>query len=174
MAFFLPRGEVVFHGVENGATRAFRIHEDGTEKQVLSTGEINEVRGTSPDGKFVIAGGGNAPATKAVFTSGAAPTSIFNGICFLRWQADGRFLYLSVVTGMQSAAAFGRTYVIPVSRAKLLPPIPPGGFHSENEIAKLPGVRVIEAADVWPGSTPGTYAYSRQTVQRNLYRVPVP
>ena len=59
-------------------------------------------------------------------------------------------------TGMNSAGAFGRTYVIPVSPDKLFPPIPPGGFHSEDEIAKLPGVRVIEAADVSPGPTPGT------------------
>ena len=73
-----------------------------------------------------------------------------------------------------SAAAFGRTYVIPVSPDKLFPPIPRGGFHSEDEIARLPGVRVIEAADVFPGPTPETYAYSRQTVQRNLYRVPLP
>jgi len=33
---------------------------------------------------------------------------------------------------------------------------------------------VIEAADIFPGPTPETYAYSRQSVQRNLYRVPLP
>jgi hypothetical protein len=44
---------------------------------------------------------------------------------------------------MQTALAFGRTYVIPVSPEKLFPPIPPGGFRSEDEIARLPGVRVI-------------------------------
>ena len=54
------------------------------------------------------------------------------------------------------------------------PPLPPDGFHSEEEIAKLPGVRVIEAADTFPGPTPETYAYSRQSAQRNLYRVPLP
>jgi hypothetical protein len=52
--------------------------------------------------------------------------------------------------------------IIPVSPDKLLPPIPAGGFHSEDEIAKLPGVRVMEAADI-SGLSPGTYAYSRQT-----------
>lgn len=174
MPFFLPSGEVVFHGVEKGVTLGFRIREDGTEKQLLTTDEINEVRGASPDGKFVIAGTrGGALATKAFPIFGGTPISIFDGICFLRWQADRRFLYLSVVTGMQSAAAFGRTYVIPVSPDKLLPAIPSAGFHSENDIAKLPGVRVIEAADIYPGSAPGTYAYSRQAVQRNLYRIPL-
>ena len=75
---------------------------------------------------------------------------------------------------MQAAAAFGRTYVIPVSPDKLFPPNPPGGFHSEAEIARLPGVRVIDKADVFPGPRDGTYAFSHTTVQRNLYRIPLP
>ena len=116
----------------------------------------------------------NRVATQAFPSSGGATIPIFDGLCFLRWQPDRKLLYLSVVTGMQSAAAFGRTYVIPVSPGKLFPLIPDGGFHSGDEIAKLPGVRVIEAADVFPGTAPGTYAFSRQTVQRNLYRVPLP
>jgi hypothetical protein len=173
MPFFLGSGEIVFHGIENGATRAFRIHQDGTEKQLLSADEINEVRGVSPDGRFVIGGQGSAKGTKAFPKLGGTPISIFDDICFLHWQADRRFLYLSVLTGMQSAGAFGRTYIIPVSPDKLFPPIPPGGFRSENEIAKLPGVRMIEAADVYPGRVPGTYTYSRQSVQRNLYRIPL-
>lgn len=172
MPFFLGSGEVVFHGFEKGNTLAFRIREDGTEKQELTSSQINQVHGASPDGKFVIAW--NRIGTKAFPTSGGAPIPILEAICFLRWQGDGKFLYVSVATGMQTALAFGRTYVIPVSPEKLFPPIPPGGFRSEDEIAKLPGVRVIEAADVYPGSTTGTYAYSRQTVQRNLYRVPLP
>ena len=175
MPFFLPGGEVVFHGIEKGVTLAFRIREDGSEKQPLTENPINEIRGAAPDGKFVIVGAGSGSfGTKAFPTAGGTPISIFDGICLLRWQADKRLLFLSVATGMQAAAAFGRTYVVPVSPDKLLPPIPAGGFHSEDEIAKLPGVRVIEAADIYPGSTPGTYAYSRQTVERDLYRVPLP
>jgi hypothetical protein len=33
---------------------------------------------------------------------------------------------------------------------------------------------VINEADVFPGPTQGTYAFSHTTVQRNLYRVPLP
>jgi len=42
------------------------------------------------------------------------------------------------------------------------------------ELAKLPGVRQIDSADVAPGPTLDTYAFSRETTQRNLYRVPLP
>jgi hypothetical protein len=75
---------------------------------------------------------------------------------------------------MNTALASGHAYVIPLPAGKLLPDIPPDGFHSEAEIAAIPGVRVINIADVAPGNSPTTYAFSRQTVQRNLYRIPLP
>jgi Tol biopolymer transport system component len=177
MPYFLGPGEVVFHEMVKDSSLAFRIREDGTGKQELTTSDlIQEVRGASPDGKFVIVGYRTAGglATEAVSTSGGAPIPIFDGLCYLRWQEDRRFLYFTVATGYMAAVAYGRTYIIPVSPDKLVSPIPPGGFHSEDEIAKLPGVSVIEAADVFPGPTTGTYAYSHQTVQRNLYSIPLP
>jgi hypothetical protein len=48
------------------------------------------------------------------------------------------------------------------------------GLPSDQEIVKLPGVRVIPSTDVALGPTADIYAFSRETVQRNLYRVPVP
>jgi hypothetical protein len=48
------------------------------------------------------------------------------------------------------------------------------GLPSEQEIVKLPGVRVIASTDVVPGRTADTYAFTRESVQRNLYRVPAP
>jgi hypothetical protein len=55
-----------------------------------------------------------------------------------------------------------------------LPPIPAGGFHSEQEVARLPGVRRIEEMGVVAGPSPDIYAFYRGTTQRNLYRVPIP
>ena len=178
MPFFGPPGEVVFHSIEGKSTFAFRIHEDGSGMQKLTPSEISQIHGVSPDGELVIGwsrvNGQNNIITKAFPISGTPPTPILNAICFLQWQADRRLLYLSVTTGMNAALANGHTYVIPLAPSKLLPNIPPGGFHSEAEIAALPGVRVLEVADVGPGRSTGTYAFSRQTVQRNLYRVPLP
>jgi hypothetical protein len=48
------------------------------------------------------------------------------------------------------------------------------GLPSEPEILKLPGVRVIPSNDVAPGPTADIYAFTRVSVQGNLYRVPVP
>lgn len=67
----------------------------------------------------------------------------------------------------------GRTYVIPLPPGQALPAIPEGGFQRDSDLDKLPGVRVIDAYDVAPGPTRDVYTFSRATVQRNLYRIPL-
>ena len=64
--------------------------------------------------------------------------------------------------------------MIPLAPGQVFPDIPPGGFQSEDELAQYPGVRVINAGDVALGPTPDVYAFSRETTQRNLYRIPIP
>jgi hypothetical protein len=145
----------------------------------LASQQISELHGVSPDRYWVIAGAAipgdkSNSGAQAFPIEGGPPILIFGDICTLRWQRDGKFLYLSIFTGMQSAGATGRTYVLPLPPGKMLPNIPPAGFQSEAEISTLPGVRVIDVADVAPGPTPDVYAFSRQTVQRNLYRIPIP
>jgi len=111
--------------------------------------------------------------TEALPLSGGAPVPICDGICILRWQADGKLFYLSVNAAMNTGLAVGHAYALPVSPGKLFLNIPREGFRSETEVAAQPGVRVIDAADVAPGPTPDVYAFSRQTVYRNLYRIPL-
>ena len=56
----------------------------------------------------------------------------------------------------------------------MLPDIPAGGFDSDSEFGDLPGASVIESGDVAPGPTAEVYAFSRETTQRNLFRIPIP
>lgn len=82
-------------------------------------------------------------------------------------------MYFSFASGYMSLAATGRTYVLPAKPGTLFPNLPPGGFRSPADLAAVPGVRTIEAADVTPGPLPDVYAFSRENVQRNLYRIPL-
>ena len=66
-----------------------------------------------------------------------------------------------------------RTYAVPVPRGQPLPKTPPTGFATVAEIEAVPGTHIIDAADPAPGPTPDVYAFSRETVQRNLYRIPL-
>jgi hypothetical protein len=61
-----------------------------------------------------------------------------------------------------------------VPPGQILPDVPADGFTSDAEIAALPGVEVLDHEDVAFGPTPGVYAFSRESVQRNLYRIPTP
>jgi eukaryotic-like serine/threonine-protein kinase len=179
MPDFGPPGELIFHAYEGSSTFAFRIREDGTGRRKLASEQITELDDVSPDrqwviGRAAIPGDKSESGTQAFPIGGGPPILIFTENCTLRWPPGGKFLYLSISTGMQSAGASGRTYILPLPPGKMLPNIPSGGFRSEAEIASLSGGRVIDAADTAPGSTPDVYAFSRQTVQRNLYRVPIP
>ena len=81
---------------------------------------------------------------------------------------------MSVALGASFAFANGRTYVLPLEPGSTLPRIPDGGFHSEAELAKVPGVQILPHGDFAPGPSPSVYAFSRETVTRNLYRIPLP
>jgi serine/threonine protein kinase len=175
--FGLP-GELVVHSVEGGGSFAFRVHEDGTGKQKLASQQIYQILSISPDAQWLVTsalptGGETTWSTLILPMGGGSSVEILNAFCKAQWQPDSRFFYLSVFTGMNSAGAYGKTYVLPVPHGKMLPDIPAGGFPSEAAIAALPGVRVIDSADIAPAASPDVYAFSRQTIHRNLYRVPL-
>ena len=92
----------------------------------------------------------------------------------LAWSPDGRLLFVSIPTAATATHVIGRTYVVPLPPGQMFPPMPAGGFDSAADLAQRPDVRVIEAFDAAPSPDAQTYAFSRSTVQRNLYRIPVP
>jgi hypothetical protein len=68
----------------------------------------------------------------------------------------------------------GGSYSVPLAAGEIFPPIPAGGFHSDDEMARLPGAHRIEESGLVMGSSAGVYAFYRGAVQRNLYRIPLP
>ena len=80
---------------------------------------------------------------------------------------------MSTGPGALSSGMQSRTYIFPLHPDRLLPLFPSGGFNSEADLARVRGVRVVDSSDVAPGPTPELYAYTRETLQRNLYRVPL-
>lgn len=166
---FAPNGEVLFRAREGGYGFAYRVRADGTGLRKASEHPVIETEGVSPDGKWLMAyarpNEEAAGGTLALPLEGGSPVQIYGTSLRAKWSADGRFLFLV----MHNA-----TYVLPLPPGRMLPVMPAGGFKSEQEIANLPGGRVIDNPDVTPGPAPDVYAFSRETVQRNLYRIPVP
>jgi serine/threonine protein kinase len=164
--------EIVFYAKEGNSGYAYRIRQDGTGLRKAIEQPISEIQGVSPDGQWLVAWTGEIIAYPI---SKGSPIRIFGSDLKLRWSRDTKFLFVGFSeTGAGGlASASGKTYVVPLSPGQMFPPIPAGGFRSQDEIEKLPGVRVINASDATPGPTPDTYAYSRETTQRNLYRIPL-
>ncbi len=163
-------GEILFRTNEN--VFIHRVREDGTGVR-REIDQPAEFLGLSPDARLLVANV-HGRGSIAYPVDGGTPVHIWGRDMRVRWSSDSRSVFMSFSNSGQTLYGGGRTYVIPLAPGRLLPDIPPGGFRSEAEIAKLPGVRVIEAADVAPGPTGDIYAFSRITTQRNLYRIPIP
>ena len=163
-------GEILFRSREGDYGFAYRVREDGTGLRKVSEHPIIETTAVSPGGKWLVVyarpNTEEAGATLALPLGGGPPVQIYGTGILMKWSPDERLLFFLLPEG--------KTYVLPLPRGRALPEIPTGGFRSEAEIAKLTGVRVIDGLDVAPGPTPGVYAFSRETIQRNLYRVQVP
>jgi Tol biopolymer transport system component len=170
---------VLFLAHEGNRQFLFRIREDGTGLEKINSDPISEIHGVSPDGEWV-SGYGPVPGREAAFfefaysTRGRPSVRLCNPACRVKWARDGRYMYFSVPSGYASYSAIGRTYVVPTRNGSMFPDLPPDGLRSEAEFAAIPGVRVLDAADVDPGPSPDEYVFSREVVQRNLYRIRLP
>jgi hypothetical protein len=160
----------------------FIAEDNGTGLRKAIEYPVIETRGISRDGEWlVVYARYGPPGTEPVSATMAFPLTGGPGIRILspsgtepaKWSGDGKFLFLSSSSNFYSGSA-GRTYVIPLRAGQVWPEIPAGGFQTDEDIAKLPGADIINAPDVAPGPTSEIYAFSRDTIQRNLYRIPVP
>lgn len=147
------------------------MREDGRELR-KAIGQPADLIGASLDGRSLMAWADGQGATVYPL-DGGVPVRVWGRDARLRWSSDGRTLFMSLSSTASTLYSAGRTYVIPLEPGRLLPEIPPEGFKAEAEIAGLPGVQIIEAADLAPGPTASVYAFSRETTQRNLYRIPL-
>jgi eukaryotic-like serine/threonine-protein kinase len=180
---FIAHGDITFRVNDGSATYVVRIRENGDGRTRLAQSPGGSVFGSaSPDGEWLSANSrdarGNQVMTVFSMSGEHDPVPILGGrggalVSRLRWSADGTRAYLSIQLGEASAFGTGRTYVLPLRAGTTLPDVPPGGFQSESEVAALPGVEMLPFGDVTLGQ-PGTYLFSRETVTRNLYSVPLP
>jgi Tol biopolymer transport system component len=175
---FGPRGEIFFRSILGTSSSISRVQEDGTGLRQAVVGEKGgHPTGISPDGNWLaVRVGGQGPIVVAYPLSAGSPVPILgahacSGDPTVRWSPDGRLLVISVPT--TALGSVGRTYLVPLPRGRWFPQMPAGGFQSEADIAKLPGVRRVDAFDVAASSRPGAYAFARESVQRNLFRVPL-
>jgi serine/threonine protein kinase len=163
--------EIFFRKVEGTSGFLYRIREDGTGLRKAIATPMYQVAGISPDREWLVM---DSPPEEGSSVGLAFP---LRGSTLMRvppsrheWSRDGKYLFLEA-----GVAGAGVTRVVPLPPSRALPTNPAGVVpSSDEEMGKLPGVRVIPSGDVAPGLTADVYAFTRVTVQRNLYRIPVP
>jgi Tol biopolymer transport system component len=171
-ALFSPRGEIFFRHVEGPASFVYRVRPDGTGLRKALVQPVFSPSRIPPDGRWIEAWSplpGSKQSAVQMFPLGGGSPVVIGSSTLLQWSSSGDSLW---ITG-GGAVPEGATYIVPLPPGKILPPIPLEGFRSEQEIARLPGARRIDATGA-PGRTRDVYAFERRTVQRNLYRIPIP
>jgi Tol biopolymer transport system component len=167
---FASNGEIVFRASEGGANFIYTMKEDGTGRRKIVPTPILALNGISPDGQWVLA---YAPVSKdevtvsvlAYQTNGGRAVRVCD-TCKVSWSRDGRRWFLSEDDG--------RTYVIGLRQNNSLPDLPAVGIRSAEDVASLSVLQTIQQPFIAPGRSEGTYASMRMTIQRNLYRIPLP
>ena len=168
---FGPDGEIFFRRAEAGVSNfVYRMRPDGSGTRKALEQSVALLFSLSRDGRWIV--GWSSPpdsdemATLAFPLSGGPPVILAPSATW-EWAPGGNSVAVSGGLIPQD-----RSYLIPVTQGQAMPQVPLEGFRSEEEIARLPGVRKIDAIAV-PGPSPDVYVFYRGTTQRNLYRVPL-
>ena len=169
-ALFGPDGEIFFRKVEGSSAFLYSVREDGTELRKAAEKPLVNLFDVYPSHKWILVG--MSPDGEVIFpaTDGAPIFTHLHPPTWLRWTGDGKYLFVA-----SSNEKGTKAFVLPLSPGQLLPAslANAASFPSDSELAKMPGVRTIQVANVVPGPTVDVYAFTRETVQRNLYRIPL-
>jgi hypothetical protein len=170
---FGATGEVFFRSVEADSAFLYRVQEDGGGLRKAFDMPVVALLGESPDRNWLALGSRAGEGVIIFRVDGGAPlrTQLVPAQTAIRWSGDGKHLF---VQRRGSANNSDKAYVLPLAPGHMVPESIANGLLSEQEILKLPGARVISTNEVAPGPTADIYAFRRESVQRNLYRVPAP
>jgi Tol biopolymer transport system component len=168
-----PNGELFFEVHDGNSNFLYRMNLDGTNRRKALPGPIVRHMGVSPDGNWVVV---RVPAevqssVKAFPLSAGDPIRICD-FCQAGWSVGGRSFWIRI--GSFASGVEGKTFALPLRRGEVLPKLPASGIRSEAELTTLSGAHLVFDGDAAMGPNSEIYAYSRETAQRNLFRVPIP
>jgi len=171
MPLFGPSGEIFFRKVEGTSAFLDSVQEDGTGLRRAAESQVVGLFHAYPDHKWLLIGTAAEGETVFPTRGGVSLSTHLHPPQWVSWTGDGKHLFVSGESEGASTA-----YVLPLSPGQVLPDsiARAKSFPSQEELAKLPGVRILPVGDVEPGPTADIYAFTREAVQRNLYQIPVP
>ena len=170
--FFLPDGDLVLRVVEGEQNYLYRSKPDGTERRRISETPILDSYGVSYDGRWALGVTRGLDRTRpysitALPIAGGPTVPVCLGLCPATWDRTGKALYLGI-----PGSDDRNTYALPLQHNGL-PNLPANGITSTEDLIRMK-VPVAAPGVGESGGTPSLYAYTRGTIRRNLYRIPLP
>lgn len=170
--FFLPDGDLVFRATEGHSNYLYRMKSDGSGRRKITPQPVMDAIAVSPDARWIVA---VAPgpdqehtiATKAFSVNGSKIVTLCLDYCYFDWDIAGKFVYVYLARLHQSS------YVIPVQHDSGLPKVSPGDIARIEYLTNAKTITAIPEV-VHSAVSPSLYAYTRQNIRRNLYRIPLP
>ena len=168
---FLPDGEIVFRVVESDGNYLYRMKVDGSARTRISPQRVLDVHAVSPDGRWIVAilaaeDEQHSIVTYAFAVDGSRSFPLCDEYCWVRWNVKGDMLYVTD----KRARAITWPSVLAVDPGTGLPRMPSGHIDATAIPANAP---VIKSA-ISSGLDASNYAFTRNTIRRNIYRIPIP
>jgi len=167
-------GNIYFRAAEGGSNFLYRMKEDGSDRVKALPSSILEFQSVSPDGRWAVVGTASSQHRDSPFANlaafplgGTTPVIICREHCEGTWGDQGKIF--AVFLNDREA---GKTVIFQLDSENGLPSLPLDGIGSTDHPETLKGAKVVSKMIV-PGPNPGQYAYLRQSVHRNLYRIPL-
>ncbi len=177
-------GNLFYRAAEGNANFIYRMKEDGSGREKAVRDPIIFFGGISPDSQwaeaFVAVSGEEKSWAMAVYPISGGPSVPVCDWCGARWARHGKSIYVwfpprgAGGTHRTDKRQTQGTFVIPLRNSQAFADLAAHGIISEARLGSLPNVNVIDHVNVSPGPSPSLYAFTQQTVHRNLYRIPVP
>jgi len=169
----LGAGQLFFRQVGGKANYLARVREDGSGLTRILETKTTEIGGVSPDGEWVtVADIESVPGDFVVGVRRRAQRKICAGVCYLKWSADGKYLYVSPTSRFSASESTLPTYIIPIPHGVELLDLPASGIDLASK-ERLAGLQSIPQGNMSPGPDPQTYAFTTAAFQGNLFRIPL-
>ena len=168
--FFLPDGDLVFRASEGGANSIYRMKADGSQRRKIIAQRILDLLAVSPDGRWILAsvpdsGDEYSSRMVAFAADGSSSRPLCADYCGMFWDTRGTTIYVRDYSMIGTSAL-----MLPLKQPSGLPDVPAGGLASKEDALRIHAGPPLEAIDA--AVSPALYAYTQQTVRRNLYRIP--
>jgi serine/threonine protein kinase len=170
---FGPDGDIFIRLAEGVSSFIYRVREDGSQLRKVVIDPIVYFQSVSPDGKWLVAamavtGEESNRRLLAIPTDGGPSVPVCVD-CRAHWTPSGRDFVVGLPVPHHKAVR--RTFVISLDPAQVLPRLPEGGIRSEADMAGMPVVLSIDE-QLYPRDRT-VHAFVRETIQRNIFRVPL-